>query len=66
MTMHTGFSVRRLHTAVAGVCAALIVVSVLLVPAPATAGTVTKFAVRSGREHAHHKAYLFFADRVKS
>ena len=65
MTMHTGFSVRRLHIAVAGACAALTVVSLLLVPAAATAGTVTKFASVLAENHAHHKAYLFFADRVK-
>src|SRR5512137_710770 len=65
MTMHTGFSVRRLHIAVAGACAALIAFSLLLVPAPATAGTVTKFASVLAENHAHHKSYLFFADRVK-
>src|SRR5512138_858547 len=39
----------------------------LLAAAPASAGTpvVTKFASVLAENHAHHKSYIFFADRVK-
>jgi len=43
---------------------AVLVASCVLVSA-ASAGTVTKFASVLAENHAHHKAYLFFADRVK-
>jgi len=36
-----------------------------ILAASASAGTVTKFASVLAENHAHHKAYLFFADRVK-
>jgi len=43
---------------------AVLVASCVLVAA-ASAGTVTKFASVLAENHAHHKSYLFFADRVK-
>jgi tripartite ATP-independent transporter DctP family solute receptor len=65
MTMRMGLRDRRLRFAVAGVLTTFIAVSVFVVPAPANAGTVTKFASVLAESHAHHKSYLFFADRVK-
>jgi tripartite ATP-independent transporter DctP family solute receptor len=65
MTMRMGLRDRCLRFAVAGVLTTLIALSMFVGPAPANAGTVTKFASVLAESHAHHKSYVFFADRVK-
>ncbi|MFA5028835.1 MAG: TRAP transporter substrate-binding protein [Candidatus Methylomirabilota bacterium] len=54
---------RRFRPTLVALLAVLVASCVLA--AAASAGTVTKFASVLAENHAHHKAYLFFADRVK-
>ena len=65
MTMRMGLRGRPLRFAVAGLLTTVIALSMFVGPAPANAGTVAKFASVLAESHAHHKSYLFFADRVK-